>query len=189
MKKVSGLVLSECKISIITPHALDGTVQTTQTVSVKLLTALILPLGQQSSLTPSFLSRLYKWPAFSLRTSLFTYPQQLLSKHNFPPSAFPFLPHAVPNNSARFFSFHTLATSVVSRRRGNISRGMCGTSKPVCTQKGEDTHAARTHQHTRGSVPGKQHLCSPLDRDSVDSCSPSTYGSHPPKGKWKRVTF
>lgn len=45
-EKVSGLVLSECKISIITLHALPSLVQTTQTVSLKLLTASILPLSQ-----------------------------------------------------------------------------------------------------------------------------------------------
>lgn len=45
-EKVSGRVLSECKISIITPHAPAEPVQTTQTVSLKPLTALILPLSQ-----------------------------------------------------------------------------------------------------------------------------------------------
>lgn len=39
-EKVSGLVLSECKISIITLHALPSPVQTTQTVSLKPLTSL-----------------------------------------------------------------------------------------------------------------------------------------------------
>lgn len=45
-EKVSGLVLSECKVSIITPHAPPGPVQTTQTVSLKPPTASILPLSQ-----------------------------------------------------------------------------------------------------------------------------------------------
>lgn len=45
-EKVSRPVFSECKISIITLHALAGPVQTTQTVSLKPLTALILPLSQ-----------------------------------------------------------------------------------------------------------------------------------------------
>lgn len=32
------------------------------------------------------------------------------------------------------------------------------------------------HVHTGGTVPGKWHMCSPLDGDSLDLCEPFAYG-------------
>lgn len=46
---------------------------------------------------------------------------------------------------------------------------MRGTLESVSTEKDRDTH-------TEGIVPGKWHVCSPLERDLVDLCKPSAYG-------------
>lgn len=113
---------------------------------------MILPLDQQSRFTPSFLSRLYKWPAVSLRTSLFTYPHQLLSKqrHNFPQSAFLFLcfqqfctllllPH-----DWDFCRFQT----VVKHIEGNVW------NVKVClhAKRWRHTWTMRTHTHTHTRI-------------------------------------
>lgn len=109
MKRSVRLFLSECKVSIITPHTLHGPVQTTQTAFPK-------PTDSPDPAIKSIICSysLLLLPAVSLCTSLLTIPRRCSPKlrHHFCPfcvSLSPTVPFSAirPHSLSPFFSPRT----------------------------------------------------------------------------------